>query len=147
MTIRSIACPTGPHAMSCFVVGIARPELVRRLRQALLIDWSLVSPVDEGQFLEQDDRWESLSTLAFQAALDVANEALLAGDLDGGAHALMNLVGGAYFGGGDVGHAVWIAHNFDERVWRALINVCQSRRRTIEPFPRPGPRLPQGGAL
>ena len=110
MTIRSITCPTGPHALSNLSTGTIRSELVRRLRQALLIDWSPVSPVDEAQFLEQDDRWESLSTLAFQAALDVANEALLAGDLDGGAHALMHLVGGAYFGGGDVGHAIWIAH-------------------------------------
>ena len=41
-------------------------------------------------------------------AQEVANEALLVGDLEGGAHALMDFVGGAYFGGGDVGHAIWV---------------------------------------
>ena len=85
---------------------------------------------------------ESLSSIAFKAVLDVVNEALAAGDLVGGTHALMNLVGGVYFGGGDVGHAIWIAHGLEEQIWGELIRVCQTRWRTIEPSPNPRPRLP-----
>ena len=121
MTIRSITCPSGPHGLARLPSGTIRPVLASCIRQALIIDWFPITPVDEAQLSEQEDRWESLSTIAFKAVLDVANEALAAGDLEGGAHALMTLVGGVYFGGGDVGHAIWIAHGLEEHIWGELI--------------------------
>ena len=143
VVIRSMICPIGRYVTPCPALRFGRPKLVRGLRQAVTLDWAPPTPTDAEQTLEQAERWESLATLALRAALEVADEALLAGDLDAGSYALMNLVGGTFFGGGDAGHAIWLAFDFDQQVWRALVEACRPRWRASLPSPCPGPRLPQ----
>ena len=72
VVIRSMICPIGGYATQCPALRFGRPKLVRGLRQAVTLDWAPVASTDAGQTLEQEERWESLATIALQVALEVA---------------------------------------------------------------------------